>query len=203
MEKKAHVAFGNAVALSVLRPTTIEGLLITVGVSTLSSVLPDVDLKNSDIDKIFDKLMIVVCTFFITCFGLDKIFNLGLVEIVKNYNALPKYLVSIVLFIVLSFVSSKTPHRSFTHSIMGVIIFSLIVKFGFDNNVLFPFIIGMISHVFLDIFNMTGLELFYPIQNRKCLKLIDANGFGNRLILFISCLADIFIVLILLAQIIF
>ena len=56
MEKKTHLAFGNAVSLSVLRPTTITGLLITVGVSTLSSILPDVDLKNSDIDKLFDKL---------------------------------------------------------------------------------------------------------------------------------------------------
>ena len=201
MEKKTHLAFGNAVSLSVLRSTTITGLLITVGVSTLSSILPDVDLKNSDIDKLFDKLMIILCTFLITCCALDHIFNLGLIDIIKDFKSIPKYIVSIVVLIILSFMSSKTPHRSFTHSIIALIIFSSVVKFGFNNEVLFPFVIGYFSHIFLDIFNMSGISLLYPIRKRMRFNLCDSHGFANNLIFYLSCIVNVFAVLILIAKI--
>ena len=47
MEKKTHVACGNLISLILIQPATVPGLLITLTSSTLGSLLPDVDLKDS------------------------------------------------------------------------------------------------------------------------------------------------------------
>ena len=57
MEKKTHIACASLISLSLIKPSSIQELLITIGVSALGGVLPDVDLKDSTSDKLFDRLM--------------------------------------------------------------------------------------------------------------------------------------------------
>ena len=54
MEKKTHVMCANFVSLCLIRPDNISDLLITCGFATLGGLVPDVDLKDSTSDKLFD-----------------------------------------------------------------------------------------------------------------------------------------------------
>ena len=118
MEKKTHVACGNLISLSVIKPTTIPGLLITIGASTLGSLLPDVDLKDSTTDKLFDRLMTSLITIVIMSVLIKYLFNINIYTKIKEYNNIFNYLISITIFIIMSYLGSKTSHRSFTHSIL-------------------------------------------------------------------------------------
>ena len=65
MEKKTHIACASLISLSLIKPSSIQELLITIGVSALGGVLPDVDLKDSTSDKLFDRLMTSLITIII------------------------------------------------------------------------------------------------------------------------------------------
>lgn len=86
----------------------------------------------------------------------------------------------------LSFFTSKLfKHRGFTHSIVGVGTFSIFLIFimkmlGFSHSVTqlfsFSFMVGMISHVLLDLITWKGVTLFYPYSKR-----IHLGGFRSNL----------------------
>lgn len=182
MEKKTHVACGNLISLSLIQPTSIQGLLITISASTLGSLLPDVDLKDSTTDKLFDRLMTSLITIVIMSILIKYLFNINLYKIIKSYNNIFNYLISICLFIIMSYLGSKTPHRSFTHSILGLFIYTAILSYSFNNNIIIPYFISHLSHILLDLFNKKGISLFYPFKFRISLKLCECNGIINKLL---------------------
>ena len=194
MEKKTHVACGNLISLFLIQPTTVSGLLITISSSTLGSLLPDVDLKDSTTDKLFDRLMTSLITIIIMSILIQYFFNINLYKIIKSYNNLFNYLITICLFIIMSYLGSKTPHRSFTHSILGLIIYTAILSHTFKDNIVIPYFISHLSHILLDLLNMKGVALFYPLKFRFSLKLCESSGKFNQLLF---SLFSIFIIIVL------
>ena len=81
----------------------------------------------------------------------------------------------------------RQPHRSFLHSFLGLFILSFLCYFAFGNIVI-PFSIGLITHIILDLFNIKGLRLFYPLKNKYSLKLCVYNGKVNNILFYIFCL---------------
>ena len=195
MEKKTHVACGNLISLSVIQPTTISGLLITIGASTLGSLLPDVDLKDSTTDKLFDRLMTSLITIIIMSVIIKYLFNINLYTIIKEYNNIFNYLISICIFIVMSYLGSKTSHRSFTHSILGLIIYTSILSYSFNNTITIPYFISHLAHILLDLINKKGIALLYPLKFRFSLNLCSVDGTINKL-LFVLFSISIIVVLI-------
>ena len=182
MEKKTHVACGNLISLILIQPTTVSGLLVTLSSSTLGSLLPDVDLKDSTTDKLFDRLMTSLITIVIMGVLIKYFFNINLYKIIKSYNNIFNYAITICLFIIMSYLGSKTPHRSFTHSILGLFIYTAILSYSFKDNIVTPYFISHLSHIILDIFNKKGITLFYPFKFRFSLKLCDSDGTINKLL---------------------
>ncbi|MBS3133994.1 metal-dependent hydrolase [Candidatus Woesearchaeota archaeon] len=54
-------------------------------------------------------------------------------------------------------------HRGFVHSLLFIILFSATI-FIFLGNYYIPFIIGALSHLFLDALTPAGIKLFYPFN---------------------------------------
>lgn len=179
MEKKTHVMCANMVSLFFMRPDNISDLLITCGVATIGGLVPDVDLKDSTSDKLFDRLMTSLITIVVMSFFVKYFFDIDLYCKLKECSYI-NYLISICLFIVMAFFGSKSSHRSFTHSILGLIVYSLILSYGFDGNVIIPYFVSHLSHIILDLFNKKGVALFYPSKFRLCFKLCDSNGKVNK-----------------------
>ena len=193
MEKKTHVACGNLISLFLMKPTTVSGLLITITSSTLGSLLPDVDLKDSTTDKLFDRLMTSLITIIVMSILMQYFFNINLYKIIKSYNNLFNYIITICLFIIMSYLGSKTAHRSFTHSILGLFIYTVILSYNFKDNIVIPYFISHLSHILLDLLNMKGVALFYPFKFRFSLKLCESSGSFNQLLFGLFSFCDMFL----------
>ena len=180
MRPNFEANFAVFVTLFVVRPSSISELLVTFCCASLGGILPDVDLKDSVPDKIFDRLMVslitIVCLFFILRYGFD----IDLFNILLSYNRFFGHFMSSVIFIFMGYLGSKTAHRSFTHSFLGLFIYSLILSYGFDSRVVGSFSLGYISHLVLDFFNLKGISLFYPVKAKVCAGLCESSGIVNR-----------------------
>ena len=196
MEKKTHVMCANLVSLYLMKPDSIFDLVITCGCATLGGLLPDVDLKDSTSDKLFDRLMTSLITIVVMSFFIKYFFDIDLYCKIKECSYI-NYLISVCLFIVMAFLGSKSSHRSFTHSILGLFVYSSILSYGFGNNVIFPYFVSHLSHIVLDLFNKKGVALFYPSKYRLCFGICDSNGKVNKfLFILFSLLIVIYLVLI-------
>ena len=196
MEKKTHVMCANFVSLCLMRPSSISSLLVTCSVSTLGALVPDVDLKDSTSDKLFDRLMTSLITIVIMSVFIKYFFDIDLYCKIKECSYI-NYLVSICLFIVMAYLGSKSSHRSFTHSILGLFVYTAILSYGFGSSVIVPYFISHLSHIILDLFNKKGVGIFYPSKFRVCFKLCESNGKVNRfLFILFSLLVVIVLVLI-------
>lgn len=69
----------------------------------------------------------------------------------------------------LSFTTSKLKHRGITHSILGVLIFSILSIFLFNKfpNLLKGSIVGYSSHLLGDYFTRWGIPLQYPFNKKR------------------------------------
>ena len=196
MEKKTHVMCSNFISLCLMRPNSISDLLITCGVATIGGLLPDVDLKDSTSDKLFDRLMTSLVTIVLMSVFIKYFFDIDLYCKIKECSYI-NYLVSVCLFIVMAYLGSKSSHRSFTHSILGLFVYSAILSYGFGMNIVFPYFVSHLSHIVLDLFNMKGVALFYPSKYRLCLNLCESNGKVNKfLFILFSILIVLYLILI-------
>ena len=116
---------------------------------------------------------------------------------IKEFDNIFNYLISACLFIVVAYFGSKSSHRSFTHSILGICIYSGILFYGFGFNIIIPYFVSHLSHIILDLFNKKGVALFYPSKYRLCFELCDSNGKVNKfLFILFSFLVIVYLVLI-------
>lgn len=197
MEKKTHVMCANLVSICMMKPNSICDLLITCGCATLGGLVPDVDLKDSTSDKLFDRLMISLITIVVMSFFIRYFFDIDLYCKIKECSEIFNYLISICLFIVMAYLGSKSSHRSFTHSILGLFVYSGILSYGFDDNVIVPYVVSHSSHIVLDLFNKKGVALFYPSKYRLCFGIFESNGKVNRfLFILFSFLIVLYLILI-------
>ncbi len=187
----------NFVSLCLIRPDNISDLLITCGFATLGGLVPDVDLKDSTSDKLFDRLMTSLITIVLMSVFIKYFFDIDLYCKIKECSEIFNYLVSICLFIVMSYLGSKSSHRSFTHSILGLIIYSSILSYGFGMNVIIPYFVSHLSHIVLDLFNKKGVALFYPSKYRLCFGICESNGKVNKfLFILFSLLIVLYLILV-------
>ncbi len=191
MEKKTHIVCASLVSLSLIRPSSVHELLITIGVSTLGGVLPDVDLKDSTSDKLFDRLMTSLITIIIMSIIINYYFNINLYNIIKGYNNIFNYVICISVFIIMSYLGSKTPHRSFTHSLLGLFIYSAIIAYSFSKKIVMIFSVSFFSHIILDLLNMKGITLFYPLKNRFSLNLCEVKGKVNKILFIVLSILNL------------
>lgn len=195
MEKKTHIACGNLISLSVVQPKTVSGLLITIGVSTLGSLLPDVDLKDSTTDKLFDRLTTSLITIIIMSVIINYFFNINLYNTIKEYNSIFNYIICITIFIIMSYLGSKTNHRSFTHSILGLFIYTIILAYSFNSTIVLIYFISHLSHIILDILNKKGVSLLYPFKFKFSLKLCESKGIVNKVLFYTFSILNIVVLI--------
>lgn len=192
MEKKTHVMCANLVSLCLMKPNSICDLLITCGCATLGGLVPDVDLKDSTSDKLFDRLMVSLITIVVMSFFIKYFFDIDLYCKIKECSEIFNYLISICLFIVMAYLGSKSSHRSFTHSILGLFVYTGILSYGFYDNVIVPYVVSHSSHIVLDLFNKKGVSLFYPSKYRLCFGICESNGKVNKFLFWLFSLMIVF-----------
>ncbi|MCF6462000.1 metal-dependent hydrolase [Clostridium sp. Cult1] len=157
MTGQTHVAIGIATALTLSIEQPIENQLIIVLSSIVGSLVPDLDHPKS---KLNQKLLLINNNFYRALFYL----TFGSIFI---YYYLTKGSKPFILLGIISLLIGISSHRGFTHSIVGFLVSTTIVKICAKNCGLYPiysgFIIGYICHLVADFFTPMGIKIFFPL----------------------------------------
>lgn len=187
MESKTHVACANAVALAIMQPHDIKSLSVCVSAATIGSLICDLDTSTKNDHKYVDFFSLFIIVGLLLLCLLDNILNIGLNNWIVHNSSYFRIISCLIVAIGISNYGYRQPHRSFLHSFLAIFILSLLCYIAFGNIVI-PFSIGLITHIILDLFNIKGLRLFYPLKNKYSLKLCVYNGKVNNTLFVIFCI---------------
>lgn len=192
---KTHFVLGMASALTITHPQTVPGVITAMTAGALGGWIVDVDIKNRDIERSDDAKQenlydIIIDGLFIFAFiVLDFFIGKGMCQyIIDNWGV--KIWGSLFGIIILLFIGLNTKHRTFTHSLLALALFSGSM-YLFCQPAAIPFAIGYASHLIADLFNKLGLQIFFPLKWRPCLKLCRSDKKANRILFWISLALDI------------
>lgn len=158
MTGKTHACmgglFGVGFAVATGAQQDVVSLSIGVCVSVLASLLPDLDHDGSYISK------------YLTLNSRQQ--NRSLITMLLGiflitlclYLSLPIWIVFVGSFFIFA---AYIKHRTFTHSILGVIFVCIAAYLAAPNVLYFGFFItGYISHLFADALTVSGIPLLWP-----------------------------------------
>lgn len=159
MTGKTHLSMGALFGVGFASMTTAadqdwKTISIGVAVAILSSILPDLDHDGSYISK------------YLTFNSKQQ--NRSIVTLLMGillitlclYMNWPIWTVLTGLYVA---IAAYVPHRSFTHSFLGVGLAGIISYLASPNLVYFGyFMAGYLSHLFADALTVSGIPLFWP-----------------------------------------
>ncbi|OKX85541.1 metal-dependent hydrolase [Corynebacterium glutamicum] len=191
MMGKTHVSVGVATALLVTQPVTLGGFSVAVIGGAIGGIISDMEVRSNP--KFRDALHARFIALGLTVvFLLVDVITQGLIITSFLENSSLRLITGSAILIALVIFGRSTSHRTFTHSLLGLISLSAGVW------LLCPplttaFVAGFISHVLLDLLNKQPIQIFYPIKKGKfCLKLFYANGAMNTVFLILGIVGSLF-----------
>ena len=180
MMGRTHFAVGLATALAVIQPKSVGECMVAVFAGALGGVTADNDTLNQS-NSLKGQLLALK-----TALGallIDYFFKLGICEsIMANPK---KALVGLVAFLVLWFIGFFSDHRTFTHSFLAMILYSLAIGLIYEPFTL-GFMVAYLSHLALDILNRKKMPLLYPLDLGICLKLCYSDGKVDTFLMYVG-----------------
>lgn len=192
MTGKTHMAAGIAASLAITAPKTPGNLVLCIVASAVGAVISDIDVSTSDVRKELNKVLTIVGLFIVVSMGLEFWFSLGIFNTVNQYGYL-QFLIGFLLFLGICIFGKNSSHRTFTHSILGLVLLSLSVYIMLPVAV-FPFAVAMASHIVLDLFNKKKVNLWYPSHHGIAFYLCSAGGIVNKVIFYTTFIMDFAII---------
>lgn len=179
MMSRTHLSMGIATALVLAEPGSVPMCLAAIVGGGLGGVTPDIDTINGDYKSDSMVAQVLAIGIVALIFVIDRCFGLGISSAIFNNrkSAMP----GAALYIGLLIVGFFTAHRSFTHSLLAMVLFSYAVNRVYTPLSVF-YAAGYLSHLVLDVLNKRGIRLFFPLSFRVSLNLFYADRAVNRLL---------------------
>lgn len=192
MTGKTHCITAVAAAITIIQPHKPEVILLGSSLAFLGGLTPDVDLYQSKLGRKVSKFMISIFSLLLLLLLLKQSFQFDLsayLPVSDLLNSIPQ---GPLLFILLCSMGLNTKHRTFTHSILGAILFTMCIYLAFPSYWIY-FFIGYSSHLILDFLNKEGMELLFPIGRKFSIPLFKSkNTYANTLFISVSvCLITV------------
>ena len=178
MMGKTHFTVGLATALAVLHPESVGECMVALIGGALGGVTADNDTLQRSHAKLGHLMALQTMLLAII---VDLFFGLGLCESV--YENQQSAVIGLIAFIVLWLIGYCSDHRTFTHSLLGLILYSLAMAM-IHQPLAFGFAAAYLSHIVLDVMTRKKLPLLYPFDYGICLKLCYANKAADKTIRF-------------------
>lgn len=187
---KTHLAVGTATTLLILQPHSMKELILGVTIGGLGALIPDIDVNSSTSHKEANRIVAYSFIMFFLCVIADWIFKAGIYTSLKrNHNAF-LIVIGLILFIGICAFGKETPHRSFMHSLLCLVLLSCCLSLIYAKMVPY-FVVGFLSHIIVDLFNFKRVMLLYPYKKGVAFKLFHANGYFNRIFFTAGSIASI------------
>lgn len=178
---KTHVAVGVTLALAVLRPTSASACLCAVAGGALGGWVCDIDVRDDGRAHDIWQASVMALGIAIVTLGWDAYQGGAALAYVVNHFGVLTAAGAVGLF-AYCVVGSHTPHRSFTHSLLGLLVSSLSVA-ALCVPLAPGFFLGYVSHIALDLLNHRRVRILYPLGKGCCLGLCDSAGKVNKVLL--------------------
>ena len=181
-----HLAVGVGAALALTQPTTLESCFTATIGGAVGGVLADVDAMKNDGKFGSTQVQGFAVLLTISILILDSILKTGVCAGIakRSDEALAA---GGILFGVLWIVGYFSNHRSFTHSLGGMCLFTCAVSL-ICPSMSMCFLAGYGSHIVLDLLNKRPLKLFYPLDRGICFRVFYSNREANTLCFYAGCL---------------
>ena len=183
MTGKTHMAIGIAAGLVLSKGESVQTQLIFTLSCALGSLVPDLDHPKAKLNQNF---LLIKNKFYSTLFNL--FLTIGFV-----YLYFTKGNIIFALLALMSFLLSISTHRGFTHSILGYVLATSIVRIislEFDlPNMYLGFSSGYITHLIGDFLTVKGIKLFYPISKNisfPVMSLTNLNSIKNIILMLLG-----------------
>lgn len=186
-----HVTLGIATALIATQPKTVSEVITAAIGGAVGGWVVDIDIKDRDkeLDRenIYDSIIdgFVIASFV----AVDSLIGNGMCNYIAENMGL-RVLMGLVGLIALMAIGFNTKHRTFTHSFLALALFSGSM-YLFCEPLAVPFALGYLSHMVADMFNKLGLQLFFPLKWRPCLKKCYSNKKANRILFRVALAVDV------------
>lgn len=178
MTGKTHLVVGTALAsgLLLLNHNTSNSDIITTSIvlSALGAILPDIDTGHSIMRKVFYGTIIAIGIMI----ALSFYSNINPKSLINWDEVTLPIIIGIFSFIGLLIYGYFSSHRTFTHTLLALILFSLSI-YMICNNLAYTmyFAVGMLSHQLLDMLNKERIYWLNPIT-KKDFALYSINSSG-------------------------
>lgn len=192
MLAKTHIALGYSACLLLARPSSPLELITCLGISTIFSVISDVDATTSESKKNLAKVTAAAAAGILLIFAGDYCLGTSITDYLRNSTYLMRYITSFLFFLVICIFGEHQPHRSFMHSFAGTAALCACLYVIIPSGTIYA-LISMLSHIAADLLNKKKVRLFYPLRSGSfCLNLCSADGAANMLIFIIAGAAAVF-----------
>ncbi|QFJ54237.1 metal-dependent hydrolase [Pseudobutyrivibrio xylanivorans] len=186
MQANTHAAVGVTIGLAVSFGQPSDMMLLAVTSAFVGSIICDIDVGETgkrSTPLILSAVSSLAVIFF-SIFGY--VFDTNTMMLWKKESGYLRSIIGITLFIGLCIYGSRKPHRSFMHSLLGMLLLGGGVYLIFPT-ASFYFLMGYVSHLILDIFNYRPVKLFYPIEKGYSLKRCYSKSRVNSIIFCAAC----------------
>lgn len=187
MQCRTHIAFGVAVSAAMVHTADIKTLLITIAGATIGSAIPDLDSYNSELSQILNKITAIIVSTIIICAVVSYMFKIDIIDKIIQFKNITNILIGTLIFLLVSILGSYTKHRTFMHSVVCMGIYYFVLSTFLSQSFTVPFVVGMLSHIVLDLLNHVGVSVLCPFSEKRfCLDLCDSDGIVNRILFYAS-----------------
>lgn len=190
MMSKTHLAVGVAASVAVTMPESIGGLFTAVIGGCVGGILCDIECKSTPEmrDALHGRLIAagIVAILLI----LDKIINSGIWNRILSQDSFSLVLGAIVL-IITCIVGRTSEHRTFTHSLLFVLLITS-GSYCIDPELAAPVFAGGVSHLAIDTLNKKPVPWLFPFRKKGvCFKLCYASKTGNTICMWMGTAASL------------
>lgn len=189
MTGKTHMNIGFAATAAIFNftaiPTEPKTMITALSLTALGSLMPDIDLENTKISNLFLKLALYLGLLAIPILLIlnKNRWDFSSIISLSNLN-----ISGAAILLILIILSKFTKHRTFTHSLLGLMLFSWggYVLLNSSGHLFLYFILGYILHLIADSLTHQGIQLLFPLKSRQAAGIVKTGGLLDTILSIIS-----------------
>lgn len=185
MMSKTHIAIGLASAVTVLNPVTARNAAMVVAGAAVGSLICDIDSRSrpKERDALIGRLIVCLIVVAVAVYAAGH----GLLKTGSSFSVSQEQAAGLIILLVTGLVAAILPHRSFSHSILALVLYFAGLSMIFPQILCEAFAVAFISHLALDLLNKKDVKLLWPVPKGICLHLCYADGIMNKVLLAVGC----------------
>lgn len=183
MTGKTHMAVGVGSANLLLHTNDIKTIISGTILAVVGSYIVDVDTSRSKASTFLRNIIGVFIIGAALGILLKLQYKINVFSYITQNKTLNQMLPALSIFLIALVVGVMSKHRTFTHSIIGFIVFTFSIYLVVGDLYKW-FAVGYIAHILLDMLNHKEVKLLHPFKKGISLGLCDSEGIFDKLIFF-------------------